>query len=100
LLLRGLFCRKCAMASDVPCGKSIEVYRYEYHRFPCLHRLCDWLCYCPRDRCQGCGCYRGAACCTPPLYTFFLCDGCGCGATAPVPCGCQTCPPSPTNLDK
>jgi len=53
---------------------------------PCLHRLCDWLTYCPPKApccchlgcasCGGCSCGKCTPCCMPP-YMYFL-DRCSC----------------------
>jgi hypothetical protein len=69
------------------------------------NNIWDWLTYRPlkSSTCGSC-CHEAAPCCTPPLYAFFPCNGCGgcnhgcCGPTKPaptpacVPCG-QCCKP-------
>ena len=43
----------------------------------CLHRFCEWLTYRPLTRPCLCDCcHHCTGCCYPPLYTFFLCQGC------------------------
>ena len=56
----------------------------------CLHRFCEWLTYKPLTRpCLGDCCHHCCGCCYPPLYTFFLCQGCnGQGPYGHGPCGC------------
>src|SRR5262245_36595569 len=52
------------------------------------HSLWAWLTYQPLEKPGLCGCCkRGVQCCTPPLYVFFLCNGCGGSACA----SCQGC---------
>lgn len=50
----------------------------------CRH-FWEWLTYQPLQRVGCCGdCHHCCGCCNPPLYTYFLCDGtgCGCGGAA------------------
>jgi hypothetical protein len=61
----------------------------EHCRGGCLHRFCEWLTYKPLTRpCLGDCCHHCCGCCYPPLYTFFLCQGCNRGPYGPGPCGC------------
>jgi hypothetical protein len=65
---------RCEQSCDTCCQPS------------CLCRLCNWLTY----RTHACSCcrWRRSPCCTPPLYTYFLCLD-GCVHYGPCPC----CPP-------
>jgi hypothetical protein len=75
----------------------------------CLHRLCDWLTYCPPKTpchcglhgwCSSCGCGGNGGCgghkCTPcclPVYMYFL-DRCDCRLGFPPVCCPPDCPPA------
>jgi hypothetical protein len=42
------------------------------------HRSClRWLTYCPKGSCLCDCCHKCKPCCDPPIYLFFLCQGCG-----------------------
>jgi hypothetical protein len=54
------------------------------------HALLRWLTYCPEKPGLCECCHKCVPCCDPPLYLFFLCDGCcdgGYGCTACANCG-------------
>jgi hypothetical protein len=53
----------------------------------CLVRFWHWLTFRPRHLCGPHCCKSPAPCCTPSLYTFFLCDEC----YLTKPPGCSGC---------
>jgi hypothetical protein len=62
-------CNKCAPASAAGCGACRGCQK------SCFQKLCAWLSYCPHTPKDACpSCHQCNACCSGPLYTFFLCE--------------------------
>ncbi len=89
-------------AVAAPCCKCCQGHA----RGDCMHRLWDWLTYCPPKTpchcglccacascgCGGCGGHKCDPCCIP-LYMYFL-DRCDCRLGFPPICCPPGCPPA------
>ena len=84
-------CTSCPTCTPTcpSCDSECDSCSAGCHRKNCLRSIIEWLTYCP-VKTHGCD-KRPNPCCTPPLYTFFLCQGCdnGCAIAGYNDCSCE-----------